>query len=122
MLKVAFRPGVANARSLKTYPYFDQLINDMFPNVQKLDMGAMIYFFRHFPDVDITPLLKNIQAPTLVVAGDRDNIVSPDQAKLIAQNVPNSHLVMMKGVGHLLFIEQPAEYEQIIRQWMQNND
>ena len=38
-------------------------------NGQKLDMQAMRYFFREFPDVDITPLLGQIQAPALVITG-----------------------------------------------------
>ncbi len=121
MLKMAFRTGVADARSLKTYLPFEQLVTNMFPNFQKLEIETMIYFFQQFPKVDITPLLSQIQAPTLVVAGDQDGVVPPAQAAWIASHVPNSQLVMMHGVGHILFIERPVQYEKIIRQWFTEN-
>jgi len=43
------------------------------------------------------------------------------QAAWIANHVPNSQLVMMHGVGHVLFIERPAQYRQVIRAWLTQN-
>lgn len=119
MLKLAFWPGVANLRSLKTYPYFEQLIDNIFPYLQNLDMQAMMYFFRQFPDVDITSLLSKIQAPTLVVTGDKDKIVSPSQAPHIAKHIPNSQLAVIKDAGHMIYIDQPIEYDRVLREWLE---
>lgn len=70
LFKLAFLPGVVSYRTLKTYLPFETLVDNMYANGQKLDMQAMRYFFREFPDVDITPLLAQIQAPALIITGD----------------------------------------------------
>ncbi|GAB4581977.1 MAG: alpha/beta hydrolase [Anaerolineales bacterium] len=118
LLKFAFLPGVANRRSLKTYPHFEQLIDNMLPYVKKLDMQAMMYFFRQFPEVDITPLLSKIEAPTLVVTGDRDKIVSSTQAAHIARHIPNAQLAVIKNAGHMMYIDQPAEYDRVLQAYL----
>ena len=118
LLKLAFWPGVANVRSLKTYPYFEQLVDNIFPYLQNLDIQAMLYFFREFPDVDITSLLANIKAPALVITGDKDAIVSPTQATHIAQQIPNAQLVVIKNAGHMIYMDQPDEYDRTLREWL----
>lgn len=47
-----------------------------------------------------------IQAPTLVIQGDKDFIVSPDGARRWAELVPNARLVMLAGAGHLTYVER----------------
>ena len=48
--------------------------------------------------------LKEIKAPTLVMAGQHD-VIKENHTKLIAEKIPNSKLVIFKGAGH----EAPAE-------------
>ena len=70
------------------------------------------------PDTDISDMLPSIGVPTFVLAGDCDPTVPPDQAHLISQQVPESGLVMIKGGGHLLFTERPAEYHHALGDWL----
>ena len=62
--------------------------------------------------------LAAIQTPTLVVAGERDPIVPPAQARLIAIRVSQSSLVMLPGAGHLPFLERSADYHRQISDWL----
>lgn len=48
--------------------------------------------------------LKEIKAPTLVMAGQHD-VIKENHTKLIAEKIPTSKLVIFKGAGH----EAPAE-------------
>lgn len=42
-----------------------------------------------------------IRAPTVIVTGDRDTIVSPDiHSRVLAATLPNAKLIMLPGVGH----------------------
>lgn len=118
LFKLAFLPGVVSYRTFKTYLPFETLVDNMYPYIQKVDMQAMRYFFRKFPDVDITPLLAQIQAPALVMTGDKDAIVSPTQASHIAQHLPHAQLVVIKNAGHMLYMDQPAEYSRVLRAWL----
>lgn len=55
---------------------------------------------------DYSKQATTIQAPTLVIQGDKDFIVSPDGARRWAELVPNARLIMLSGAGHLAFVER----------------
>ena len=78
----------------------------------------MLHYFSRMPDIDIVHLLPRITAPTLVLAGDRDPIVPPVQACLIAKTVPNAELVLVDGAGHVLGAERSAQYRRTVTEWM----
>jgi pimeloyl-ACP methyl ester carboxylesterase len=46
-----------------------------------------------------------VQAPTLVVWGDRDRLVSPRLAARTAATIPGARLLMLPGVGHVAQME-----------------
>jgi len=46
-----------------------------------------------------------VQAPTLVVWGERDQLVSPRLAARTAATIPGARLLMLPGVGHVAQIE-----------------
>jgi pimeloyl-ACP methyl ester carboxylesterase len=48
-----------------------------------------------------------VQAPTLVIWGNRDRLVSPRLAARTAATIPNARLVMLPGIGHVAQIEAP---------------
>ena len=48
-----------------------------------------------------------VPAPTLVVWGDRDRLVSPRLAARTAARLPSGRLLMLPGVGHIAQIEAP---------------
>jgi pimeloyl-ACP methyl ester carboxylesterase len=48
------------------------------------------------------PRYAGIKAPTVIITGDRDTVVSPDiHARALAAKLPNSKLVVLEGVGHM---------------------
>jgi pimeloyl-ACP methyl ester carboxylesterase len=51
-----------------------------------------------------------IIAPTLIVWGDHDRIIPPDQASIAAHSIRGSRLHIMKGLGHVPFVEAPAAF------------
>jgi 3-oxoadipate enol-lactonase len=48
-----------------------------------------------------------IQAPTLVLQGSDDTVVDPRNGPYLAEHIPDAELVMLPGLGHLFFWEQP---------------
>jgi pimeloyl-ACP methyl ester carboxylesterase len=51
-----------------------------------------------------------IRAPTLILHGSVDVVVDPRNAKLLAERIPDSHLVMLPELGHLFFWEDPQAF------------
>jgi pimeloyl-ACP methyl ester carboxylesterase len=48
------------------------------------------------------PRYSLIKAPTIVIAGDRDTVVSPEiHARALAAMLPSSKLITLDGVGHM---------------------
>lgn len=119
LFRMAMDVYVADRQAAHANPYLDTAIDVFYPNVGKIDREAMIVWFQRMPDTDITPLLLRITAPTLVLAGALDPIVPPDQARLIAQHVSGSDLVLLDGVGHLPMLERTQAYYETVTQWMQ---
>jgi len=109
---------VVDKAALYAYPQFETLIDNLYPNYQRLDLDQLMHYYVAMPDIDISDLLLRITAPTLVLAGDRDNTVPPAQARLIAARVPNAELSVIEGASHLLFAEKPDEYQHVVGEWL----
>ena len=59
--------------------------------------------------------VKEISAPTLVMQGDSDLVVPPENGELLAKSIPSSKLILIKGGPHLSFIEYYEKFnEQVI--------
>lgn len=66
---------------------------------------------------DLDSLLRDLprlKPPLLLVIGDNDLTISPDDAHLIARLVPHSRMVRLPGVGHLAHEENPARIAEVI--------
>jgi pimeloyl-ACP methyl ester carboxylesterase len=64
----------------------------------------------------LDPELSKIQAPTLVIAADRDQHCPPRAAEIIAAGIPGSHLEVIEGSGHPIPVEKPEAVATLIRQ------
>ena len=90
----------------------------MLPYYRRLDLDAMVPYFAAMPDIDIGAWLPRITAPTLALTGDSDPIVPPDQSHLIAGQVPQAELAVMRGVGHVPMFEDHVEYRRVVGEWL----
>lgn len=118
LFRWAMRFYTADARAFYASPGLPEVIERTFPYYRRLDLDAMIRYFKDMPQIDIAPQLERIQAQTLVITGDRDPIVPPSQADQIAKLVKGSELAVISGAGHLPFAERPADYNNRLSQWL----
>lgn len=58
--------------------------------------------------------LEQIQVPCLLIWGDSDRIVPLELGKQLAEEIPNSKLVILEKTGHLLPEEKPEDVTQAI--------
>jgi pimeloyl-ACP methyl ester carboxylesterase len=63
---------------------------------------------------DARPRLKHISAPTLVITGDRDTTIRRDRQRQLAAGIPHARHVVIKGAGHAVTVEKPAEINPIM--------
>ena len=62
--------------------------------------------------------LHRIQAPTLVLHGGRDALVSAHNARRLARRIPRAELHVIEDAGHGLLLEREAEVYRTITAWL----
>ena len=68
---------------------------------------------------DATDSVHQINVPTLVITGSEDRVIPPERSKRLAEEIPNSRLIILEGTGHLLSIEQAEEFNEIVLSFLQ---
>jgi len=66
--------------------------------------------------------LENIRVPTLVIAGDEDTVYPPALAREVARRIPGARLVMVEGAGHLVNLEQPERFNQLVLEFIMKKE
>ncbi len=65
--------------------------------------------YQAFAEFDCSKALPNVKAPTLVLTGDLDQLVSPQNSKFIASLIPEARLIVIPGCGHRMMWEATDE-------------
>lgn len=63
---------------------------------------------------NVTFLLELIACPALVIAGDQDTTVPFAAKQILAQRIPNSHLLVISNSGHATPIDQPEAFNSAV--------
>jgi len=63
--------------------------------------------------------LKNIKIPTLIMHGAKDVLVPPQNAKILAELIPNAHIKMFTESAHAPYVEEPDAVIQVIVEFLQ---
>jgi pimeloyl-ACP methyl ester carboxylesterase len=67
---------------------------------------------------DARPWLPAITCPTLVVCGQGDLLTPPEHSREIAAAVPGARLELLAHCGHLPTLEQPAQVNRLLVDWL----
>lgn len=72
-------------------------------------LKGQIYLYDTFLGIDLTPRLKNIKCPTLILCGEEDYLKPLKFSRLMAQNIKGSEYVTIPDCGHVAILEKPQE-------------
>jgi pimeloyl-ACP methyl ester carboxylesterase len=61
---------------------------------------------------------RRITQPTLVVQGTADQVVDPDNARVLAGLLPNTRVDLLDGAGHLLYWDQPKRFGRVVTRFL----
>ena len=67
---------------------------------------------------DLSGILSQVRAPTIIIWGEKDNITPLSDAYKINNKIKNSQLEIISGVGHNLHLEAPEELGGRASQWL----
>jgi pimeloyl-ACP methyl ester carboxylesterase len=67
---------------------------------------------------DYTQMLPQVSCPTLLAPGDADTLRPISVHQEMAAQIPHSRLVVIKGSGHMVAMEQPVQVTAAMREWL----
>jgi pimeloyl-ACP methyl ester carboxylesterase len=63
---------------------------------------------------DASARVSSICLPTLVVVGELDRVIPPEQGRELARLIPGARLVSIAGTGHLSYAERPDVFNETL--------
>jgi pimeloyl-ACP methyl ester carboxylesterase len=69
---------------------------------------------------DAEKRVAQIKAETLILTGDSDVVVPPENSRNLAAAIPNAKLETIKGGSHMFFIEKADEFNQAVTDFIKN--
>ena len=92
----------------------------MTQQIWQTDQSVMAHRLRLVEELDIERHLGQIKAPTLVLAGERDILVSPNRLNSLCDGLRNVRLANLPDCGHLAFVTRPDLIVKRVEQFLQS--
>lgn len=67
---------------------------------------------------DLTPLLMQINVPTLILWGERDKEVPVELGQKMHGLIPRSKFMILPGAGHFSFLDKPREFIRVLTNFL----
>jgi pimeloyl-ACP methyl ester carboxylesterase len=111
------RAGFVDACVLETEPNSKEIRSWGRKILARATMEASIRLLEYSYGTDLRPELSKLQIPTLVIHGDSDAIVPLKDSEYAASQIPNSHLHIVHGAGHVPTMTRPREVAEEINRY-----
>lgn len=106
--------------------YFHEAFRAQHPEVEarsratllRCDPSAYMACCEAIAALDWRDGLARIACPTLVIAGAKDQGTPVEMAEALAQAVPGARLAVIGDASHISVLEQPAEFERLVREFI----
>lgn len=107
---------VMNRRPVMTRPVIDYLADRA---VKDATLHERIFLDVLMRDVGfLTLVLPDIKAPTLVIWGEKDRVLHPDNARVFSRYIAGSQLHYLPDVGHVPMTEAPEESALVVTRFI----
>lgn len=105
-------------KSYLRYPGLREAFGEAVEDARRYDFGALAQFLRAIRGLNISADVAAIRAPTLLIAGERDPVISFRHSCELAARIRSARLVPFKGAGHMIFFERPAMFRRTVDEWL----
>ena len=98
----------------------DELFEFVTNQIWQTDQSVMSHRFRLVEDLNLENQLHRIKAPTLVLTGDRDVLVSDHSLQPLHDEIPDVRLARLPDCGHLAFVTRPELIAQHVEEFLRS--
>lgn len=123
--KICFRMIAKTGRvvfSLPVLSFFQKTVQRQLYKIagaeDYLQAGVLKQTFLNVIEEDLTPCLKQITTPTLLIWGEKDQDTPLKDGKLMQAKLQKAQLEVLPLAGHYAFIDQPKEFTQIVLNYL----
>jgi pimeloyl-ACP methyl ester carboxylesterase len=74
---------------------------------------------RHIMRDDVREVLPRIQAPTLVIWGERDNWIPLQHAYEFRERIPEARLAVLRGACHNPMVDRPEAFNRLVLRFLE---
>ncbi|MFH1134632.1 MAG: alpha/beta fold hydrolase [Pseudomonadota bacterium] len=85
-------------------------LSQRYPNDLKMLLNQLAALNGHDAHED----LPRLKTPTLVLTGDQDALVPPENATILADRIPGARLTVIEGGAHQFLVEQDRAFNQAV--------
>jgi 3-oxoadipate enol-lactonase len=108
-LPYTFAPGWTEANPERVEEIIAASLEHPTPNETiETHVAACYRFYDEDSDVE------RIEAPALVIHGNDDVIVPPENGRMLANRLPNARYVELEGRGHNVVLEDPETFNELV--------
>ena len=100
---------IANENRLKKF--YEKFGSDDYRDSQ----GMMRKIFVKVVNENLKPLLKDINSPTLLIWGDKDDATPLYMGKIMENEIKDSGLVVIENGGHYSYLDNYSKFSAVIR-------
>jgi len=110
----SFRPMFQRPGSFKQAEAQDFFVRT-YPALRETPMRSLEFALWAFTNFDLRPFMHEVKQPTLVICGEDDKQIPPEDSRILAQGLPNAHLECLPAAGHNPFVEYPERCVNLLR-------
>jgi pimeloyl-ACP methyl ester carboxylesterase len=94
---------------VKNWPEWYEMITR---DISRTTLEAFFTSIRSLHKTELSVQLPKVARPIMGIYGIGDNVVAPDQAKIISQKAPQSRIKMMGGSKHFPMLDEPQAFNE----------
>lgn len=98
----------------------EQIMRKSKEEMLKTPPDVMYKDFLACNDFDVMQKIAKLEIPTLVVCGSHDMLTPVKYAEYLAAKINDSQLRIIKECGHMLMLEKPQEFNEILEAFVEN--
>jgi pimeloyl-ACP methyl ester carboxylesterase len=87
-----------------------------------INSPGLVAAIRALSGYDIIDRLEGVEIPTLIVWGQNDYVVPPDDAFEYKRLIPHAELVIFERCGHLPMAERPVRFNRLLDHFLAEGD
>jgi 3-oxoadipate enol-lactonase len=105
-------PSLLGETTARDRPGVVDTVRGMMEEADREGVARALEAMRDRPDS--TPVLKEINVPTLVLVGAEDTLTPESKARAMADQIPRARLEVLPDAGHLSNLEAPRRFNEAL--------